>query len=135
MLNPVKHAISLVIKNNENETLFALRSEKKDSYPLVWSLPSAFIHENESPGDTVKRIGKTKLGVELKPKKLINEGTSDRGTFTLFMHDYEAEVVSGTPEVVSDDYIELKWEIPSVQFESMDEMGDCCRLYKEYLAQ
>ena len=133
MEKPIKDAVSLIIKNEEDKTLFVLRSETKDSYPLVWSLPSSFIHNDETPQDTVKRIGKDKLGVELKPIKLINEGKSDRGDFILFMHDYEAEVSSGTPSVVSDDYIEMKWEIPSVQFSTMQEMGDCCRLYKEHL--
>ena len=51
------------------------------------------------------------------------------------MHDYRAEIVSGVPKISSDDYIELKWEKPELQFASMNVFGDCCRLYKEYLEE
>ena len=127
------HAVSVIVKNNKNETLFAFRSPNKSSYPSTWSLPSHFVGENEKFQDTVERIGKDKLGVSMKALKLINEGKSDRGNFILFMHDYEAKIIEGEPHIVSGDYIELKWSEPNNQFQSMETMGDCCRLYKEYL--
>lgn len=133
MNKPVRHAISVVIKDSKGEVLFAKRSAKKTSYPLAWSLPSYFIAHNEQPEETIRRIGKEKLGVELKAGKLLNEGASDRSEFTLFMHDFEAEIVTGAPRIVSDDYIELKWANPIEQLASMKIMGNCCRLYKEYL--
>jgi hypothetical protein len=49
------------------------------------------------------------------------------------MKKYEAKIISGEPCIVSDDYIKLKWSEPIKQIESMKVMGDCCRLYKEYL--
>ncbi len=135
MDKPLKHTVSIIMKNEEGKTLFALRSPNKTSYPLTWSLPSAYVIEGETFEDTCMRIGRTKLGVELKVISVINEGhgVKDRGDHKIFMHDYEARVVSGVPKVVSDDYVEMKWEVPEVQFKSMKEMGDCCRLYKEYL--
>lgn len=133
MTKLVRHAISVVIKNNNGETLFAKRSANKRSYPLAWSLPSHFVDEDEAPEETINRIGQNKLGVKLKTGKLINEGTSDRGEFTLFMHDYEAIVISGTPHINSDDYIELRWSEPKKQLRTMKVMGDCCRLYMESL--
>lgn len=130
---PIRHAISVVIQNENNETLFALRSANEPSYPLTWSLPSHYVKENETPEETVKRIGKNKLGVELGLAELLNEGTSDRGDFILFMHDYLAKIVSGEPQVMSEHYERLKWSEPTTQLRSMDTMGDCCRLYKEHL--
>ena len=130
---PIRHAVSVVIQNNKNETLFALRSPKSTSYPLAWSLPSHYVEGNESHQETVKRIGKNKLGVDLEIGELLNEGNSDRGDFELFMHDYLATVKSGEPGIVSDNYTELKWSEPKSQLKSMKIMGDCCRLYKEYL--
>lgn len=130
---PVRHAVSIVIKNTNGETLFALRSPHKDSYPSTWSLPSHYVSEDEELAETVRRIGEKKLGVALEPVELINEGESDRGNFTLFMHDYEARVVEGEPRIVSDDYTELRWAEPHTHLESMEVMGDCCRLYKESL--
>lgn len=128
-----RHAISIVIQNENDEILFALRSANKSSYPLAWSLPSHYVSENESPKDTVKRIGKNKLGIELEIGELLNEGKSDRGDFILFMHDYSATITNGEPNIVSNDYVELIWAEPHSQLNSMKVMGDCCRLYKEYL--
>ena len=132
-MKPVKHAISVVIEIDDGLVLFALRSQMKDSYPLTWSLPSHYVKPGESPGETVKRIGKGKLGVELEILELLNEGSSERDEYILFMHDYKVKILEGVPALHSTDYIELKWGKPEVQLHSMSVMGDCCRLYKEYL--
>lgn len=129
----VRHAISVVIINAEGMVLFSKRSANKKSYPLAWSLPSHFVVDNELPRETVRRIGKEKLGVDLEIGELINEGASDRGDFTLFMHDYLAVTITGEPRIVSDDYVELKWANPLDQLKSVTTMGDCLRLYKDYL--
>jgi ADP-ribose pyrophosphatase YjhB (NUDIX family) len=63
---PIKHAVSVVIENNEGQVLFALRSPKKSEFPLVWSLPSYFVNADETLEETVARIGRDKLGVDLK---------------------------------------------------------------------
>ncbi len=133
MSKPVRHAISVVINDSKGKTLFAKRSARKRSYPLAWSLPSYFVDGEESPEETINRIGKDKLGIELATGKLINEGKSERDDFILFMHDYEAIIESGEPRIASDDYIELGWFEPKKQLGSMKVMGDCCRLYLEYL--
>ncbi len=129
----MRHAVSVVVRNENNETLFALRSANESSYPLVWSLPSHYVKEGESPEETVKRIGINKLGVELESVELLNEGVIDRGIFTLFMHDYSAKIVVGDVKLMREHYEELKWSEPISQLQSMEIMGDCCRLYKEYL--
>lgn len=133
MDKPIRHAVSIILKNEHGQTLFALRSAHKESYPNTWSLPSHFVNEGESYPDTIRRIGRHKLGVELEPGELFNEGRADRGAFILFMHDYAARIVEGTPTLHSDDYSALAWEDAEVQFSRMDEMGECCRLYKEGL--
>ncbi len=134
MNKPIKHAVSVVITNDKGETLFALRNKDETSFPLVWSLPSHFVKPNESFEETVRRIGEDKLGVDLKLVKLLNEGTAERDDFIIFMHDYLAEIVDGIPQIVPDDpYEQIKWEHPEKQLLSMQIMGDCCRLYKEYL--
>lgn len=134
MDKPIKDAVSVVIRNGKDETLFALRNKDEKSFPLVWSLPSHFVREGEDFEQTVVRIGKDKLGIKLKAVKLLNEGKSEREDFIIFMHDYLAKVVNGVPHTVdSDPYEELKWEKPEMQLPNMKVMGDCCRLYKEYL--
>lgn len=129
----IRHAVSVVIDNGKGKTLFALRSTEASSFPSTWSLPSHFVEREEKFEDTIGRIGKHKLGVKLELGELLNEGKSDRGDFILFMHDFEAKVLEGEPHLNSEHYTELKWEEPTKQINSMRVMGDCCRLYKEYL--
>lgn len=130
---PIKHAVSVVIENDKGQTLFALRSPNKSEYPLVWSLPSHFVNNNEGLEETVIRVGQNKLGVTLEPIKLLNEGYGERPEFKLFMHVFAARVIAGNPHIHSDDFIELKWSDSVTQLSTMNIMGDCCRLYKEYL--
>lgn len=134
MNKKIKDAVSVVIKNNKGETLFALRNKNEESFPNVWSLPSHFVKRGESFKETVARIGKDKIGVELKAVKLLNERKIEREDFVLFMHNYLAEIINGEPHIVrSDPYSKIKWEKAERQLASMDIMGECCRLYKEYL--
>lgn len=81
---PVREAISVVIPNPQGETLFALRSSRKASFPLTCSLPSYYVAESETPDVTIAWIGIHKLGVELKLVRLLNEGYSERPDFRLF---------------------------------------------------
>jgi len=134
MNKEVKNAISVIIKNEAGETLFALRNKCEKSFPLVWSLPSHFVKAGESVEDTVRRIGENKLGVKLTMGRLVNEGQAERDDFIIFMHDYEAKVLSGKPHItIEDPYEEIKWQNAESQLSSMTVMGDCCRLYKESL--
>jgi len=131
---PIKNAVSVIIRNSKGETLFALRNKNEKSFPLVWSLPSHFVKDDETFEQTIERIGIDKLNIKLRAVKLINEGKSERQYFIMFMHDYLAEIIAGTPQIVANDpYEEIKWEKPEKQLPSMKIMGDCCRLYKEYL--
>jgi ADP-ribose pyrophosphatase YjhB (NUDIX family) len=55
------------------------------------------LKENESYEDAVVRSGHEKLGVEIRPVKLIGEGSVERETFVLHMKEYEAEIIDGAP--------------------------------------
>jgi len=131
-MKPVKHAVSVIIRDND-KTLFALRSSNKKRFPLTWSLPSYFIGEGETYNETIKRIGKDKLGVDLEPLGLLNEGYGERDDFILFMHDYEAKITNGAPRINSDDYVKLSWEEPESFLLTIETKGECTRLYEEYL--
>lgn len=128
----IKHAVSVIIRDND-KTLFALRSPNKKRFPLTWSLPSYFVNEEETHNEAIKRIGKEKLGIELMPLRLLNEGYGERDDFRLFMHDYEAKVISGIPRLNSDDYVDLCWEEPVSFLSKIPIKGECTRLYDEYL--
>jgi hypothetical protein len=66
---------------------------------------------------------------------MFNEGYGERVDFKLFMHVFAAKIIASNPHLNSDDFVELKWSEPMAQFTSMNVMGDCCRLYKEYLSR
>ena len=131
-MKPVKHAVSVIIRDND-KTLFVLRSPNKKRFPLTWSLPSYFIGEGETYYETIRRIGKDKLGVDLEPVSLLNEGYGERDDFRLFMHDYAAKIIDGTPHINSDDYVKFSWEEPKSFLLSIETKGECTRLYEEYL--
>jgi len=132
MEKPIKHAISVVIKKG-NKTLFSLRSPNKKEFPSVWSLPSHFMEPGEKYIDTIKRVGKHKLGVNLDVVRLLNEGYGERDDFRLFMHDYLVKIVDGEPHICSDDYTQLVWEDAETFLPTINIKGDCTRLYWEYL--
>jgi len=135
MVKSTRHAISVVIRNSKGETLFVLRSPNKKSFPLVWSLPSHWVTDGETSEATIVRIGLHKLGVKLTPVRLLNEGYGDRPDFRLFMHDYEARIIGGTPYLASEDYVELKWADAASFLAMLSVKGECTRLYSEHLDQ
>lgn len=94
-------AISLAIKNSNNEVLLTKRSNPpfKDS----WHLPGSFILKMESIDDCIKRIGKEELGISLKNKKsrflLISEDINS---------DPRGHVIDLIYELTLDNGLELK---------------------------
>jgi len=101
--------VSLVIEDGEL-VLLVRRPDDDADLPGVWGLPAATIAEGksaegESAEDAVRRAGREKLGVEVRPLEAIG---SDGG-----MTDFRAEIVTGEPEVPQSgpntQYAELRW--------------------------
>jgi len=96
--------VSLVIEDGEL-VLLVRRPDDDADLPGVWGLPAASITDGESPDDAVRRAGREKLGVEVRPLEAIG---SDGG-----MTDFRAEIVTGEPEVPQSgpntQYAELRW--------------------------
>jgi 8-oxo-dGTP diphosphatase len=71
----------------------------------VWGLPAASAADGESLEDAVRRAGREKLGVEVRPLGPIGEEGS--------MTDFRAEIVTGEPAVqhggANTQYAELRW--------------------------
>jgi len=71
----------------------------------VWGLPAASLVAGESEEDAVRRAGREKLGVELRPLRPLGE---DGG-----MTDWLVDIVAGEPSVPQDapntQYAELRW--------------------------
>ncbi len=132
MSKPLRRAVSVVIQNEEGKTLFALHSAHKDPYPNTWSLPSYYMQPGEEPEDTARRIGTGKLGTVLEVGELLNEGTSEQEEFFRQMYVFRVTPF-GEPKIITDDYSEFRFFWPEEHIATMPILGDCTRLYKEYL--
>lgn len=131
---PTTHAISVVVKKQDDKTLFVFRSKTMPTFPGVWSLPSTNVESGETHEEAMKRMGKERLGVTFEPVRMLNEKLVERDDYFLFMHDYEA-TMTGDIELVERYYSNCKWENPERQFAQMSVMGDCCKVYREFLRE
>jgi ADP-ribose pyrophosphatase YjhB (NUDIX family) len=100
--------VSLVIERPEG-LLLVRRPDDDEDLPGAWGLPAATLADGESEEDAVRRAGRDKLGVEVRPLRAVGvEG---------FMTGWEAELVFGEPAVPQPgphtQYAELRWGDPS----------------------
>jgi 8-oxo-dGTP diphosphatase len=88
--------------------LLVRRPDGDESLPGVWGLPAASLANGESERDAVRRAGREKLGVEVRPLDPLGSELS--------MTDWLVEVVEGEPSVPQDgpntQYAELRWGDP-----------------------
>ena len=96
--------MSLVIEDGER-VLLVRRPDDDADLPGVWGLPAASLMNGESPEDAVRRAGREKLGVEVRPLEALGQDGS--------MTDFRAEIVAGEPAVpqpgANTQYAELRW--------------------------
>jgi ADP-ribose pyrophosphatase YjhB (NUDIX family) len=85
--------------------LLVRRPDGDESLPGVWGLPAASLADGESERDAVRRAGREKLGIEVRPLEPVGGEVS--------MTDWLVEVVEGEPSVPQDgpntQYAELRW--------------------------
>ena len=88
--------------------LLVRRPDGDESLPGVWGLPAASLADGESERDAVRRAGREKLGVEVRPLDPLGS--------ELTMTDWLVEVVDGEPSVPQEgpntQYAELRWGDP-----------------------
>jgi 8-oxo-dGTP diphosphatase len=104
--------------------LLVRRPDDDGDLPGVWGLPAVSLARDESEEEGVLRIGRDKLGVEVRPVRPIGtEGT---------MTDWEAELVSGEPVVPQPgphtQYSELRWGDPAELVPAAREGSLCSRV-------
>jgi 8-oxo-dGTP pyrophosphatase MutT (NUDIX family) len=107
-VRPFKQSISLVIEGPRG-LLLVRRPDDDQDLPGLWGLPAASLEHNETEEEAVRRAGRAKLGVEVRPVRILGEATGGRAQ----MRDWEAEIVSGRPAVPQPgpgtQYDELRW--------------------------
>ena len=97
-MKPLKHSVSLVI-DGPGGLLLVRRPEGDESLPGEWGLPAATLRPGEREEDAVRRAGRDKLGVEVRPLRVLGEASGQRPAYRILMRDWAVEIVAGEPEV------------------------------------
>jgi 8-oxo-dGTP diphosphatase len=97
-MKPLKHSVSLVIEGPDG-LLLVRRPEGDESLPGEWGLPAATLRTGESEEDAVRRAGRDKLGVEVRPRRVLGEASGERPGYRILMRDWEVEIAAGEPVV------------------------------------
>ena len=104
--------------------LLVRRPDDDDSLPGVWGLPAVSLADGESEEGGVRRAGRDKLGVELRPLRPLGRERT--------MTDWSAEIVAGEPSVPQDgphtQYAELRWGDPAELVPAAREGSLCSRV-------
>ena len=126
-MKPLKHSVSLVIEGPAG-LLLVRRPEEDESLPGEWGLPAATLRPGEREEDAVRRAGRDKLGVEVRPLRALGEASGERPGYRILMRDWEAEIVAGEPAVPQPgegtQYESLRWGevedlVPAAQLGSL----------------
>jgi ADP-ribose pyrophosphatase YjhB (NUDIX family) len=111
-VKPLKHSVSLVIEG-PGGLLLVRRPEGDESLPGEWGLPAATLRPGEREEDAVRRAGRDKLGVEVRPLRVLGEASGERPGYRIRMRDWEVEIAAGEPVVpqpgAGTQYESLRW--------------------------
>jgi ADP-ribose pyrophosphatase YjhB (NUDIX family) len=133
-VTPLKQSISLVI-DGPGGLLLVRRPEDDEDLPGLWGLPAASLNQDESEEDAVRRTGRTKLGVEVRPLRPLGEAVGERPAYRIRMRDWAAEIVSGRPAVpqagAGTQYDELRWGDAAELLPAARAGSLCCRVLLE----
>jgi ADP-ribose pyrophosphatase YjhB (NUDIX family) len=97
-VKPLKHSVSLVIEG-PGGLLLVKRPEGDESLPGEWGLPAATLRPGEREEDALRRAGRDKLGLDVRPIRPIGEEAGERPGYRILMRDWESEIAAGEPSV------------------------------------
>lgn len=99
VVKPLEVAVALVVRGPSGEFLAIRRADDDASLPGVWGLPAVSVREGESLEEAAIRVGRQKLGVEVRIVQKIGTGQVERKSYVLELTDFEVEIASGEPTV------------------------------------
>jgi ADP-ribose pyrophosphatase YjhB (NUDIX family) len=123
MLIPVKRSVAVAVFNGE-QVLSVRRPDEDDELPGVWGLPAGTLKAGETTEDLIKRIGREKLGAELKPIRRINAGKQMRPQYLLEMELWEAAMEGS----LYPSHPQWRWASIESLRESAEAGSLCCEL-------
>jgi 8-oxo-dGTP diphosphatase len=115
-VKPLKRSVALVIESPEG-LLLVRRPDDDESLPGEWGLPAATLGEGEPEEAAVRRAGRDKLGVDVRPLHPLGEDEDDRPEYRIVMRDWAVEIASGVPSVpqpgAGTQYDSWRWGAPA----------------------
>jgi ADP-ribose pyrophosphatase YjhB (NUDIX family) len=121
MSRPAKHAVAVLVRDGDR-ILAIRRPDDDDELPGVWGLPAGSFRGGETLEDLIRRIGREKLGVLLRPTQKLAAGSQERKHYRLEMELWEAEM-EGVPGES-----QWKWTTLETLAAGRDQGSLCCRL-------
>lgn len=111
-MKPFKRSVALVIEDTRG-VLLVRRPAGDESLPGEWGLPAATLAAGESEEEAVLRAGREKLGVEVRPLRVLGEEDDERPSYRMAMRDWAVEIAAGEPSVpqpaAGTQYEALRW--------------------------
>jgi len=130
-VKPHKRSVSLVIEGSGG-VLLVRRPDNDVSLPGLWGLPAVSLEEGESEEDAVRRAGRDKLGVEVRPLRVLGAIAGERAGYLIHMHDWQAEIQSGEPTVPQPaggtQYTDWRWGQPAELRPAARAGSLCCQV-------
>lgn len=134
----VRESVACVVHRDDarRRVLAVLRPQDDPDLPGIWGLPAASRRPGESWEAAVERIGRDKLGVRLRPGRVLAEGERARAEYVLKMRLYEARLEEGEPRVAQrvpgvTQYAAWRWADARLLEPGARAGSLCCRLYLE----
>jgi 8-oxo-dGTP diphosphatase len=95
----VKRSVSLAIRDADGGLLLVQRPPDDEELPGAWGLPAATLQHGESCEAAVERAARDKLGIDVRPGRVLGRGEQERAGYRLEMRLYEATLLGGEPHV------------------------------------
>jgi len=118
---PQKRSIAVLIRKDDR-ILSVRRPDDDDELPGVWGLPAGSYRGAETLEDLVRRIGREKLSVDLRPLRMLAHGSQVREKYVLEMELWEVDM-QGEPKHPSWQWADVEVLEPGKAKGSL-----CCRL-------
>src|SRR3954466_14409737 len=101
----LKHSVAVVVRGPGDGTFLVVRRPDDPADPLAgaWGLPAVTLAAGEDELAGVTRVGRAKMGVELRATRRIGEKAGVQGGAALRLAEYEAVITAGEPSVPQPD--------------------------------
>ena len=133
---PVKKAIALLIRSEENQGLVlgCLRLETDTSYPNMWGLPAGSLKDGEAEFELIDRIMIQKLRIKnYKIIRHLGKLTAPRqNKFLLILDEFEILVESNQANCNLKEYQKCEFQDPSIFVETARTGSLCTQICLNY---